>query len=51
MYWEDNVALAYVNVSQNGNVLAEKYTSEKKDTLSIPIDMHFYDEQEMFDLY
>jgi hypothetical protein len=51
MYWKDNIALAYIDVSQDGNVLTGKYTSEKEDMLSIPIDMHFYNEQEIFDLY
>ena len=51
MYWKDNIALAYIDVSQDGNVLTGKYTSEKEDLLSIPIDMHFYNEQETFDLY
>ena len=51
MYWKDNVALAYIDVSQDWNVLTGKYTSEKEDLLSIPIDMHFYNEQETFDLY
>ena len=51
MYWEDNVALAYINVSQNWEILKEKYTSEKEDVLSINIDMHFYNESETYDLY
>ena len=51
MYWEDNVALAYINVSKDGNILTGKYTSEKEDMLSIPIDMHFYNEEETYDLY
>jgi hypothetical protein len=51
MYWEDNVALSYIDVSQNGKILTGKYTSEKQDVLSIPIDMHFYNEEETYDLY
>jgi hypothetical protein len=31
-------------------ILDEKYTSNKEDTLSVPIDLHFYNEMEMFDL-
>ena len=38
--WEDNVALSYINLSQNGKILAEKYTSNVKDSVSIDIDIH-----------
>ena len=48
--WKDNVALSYINVSQNGVILDEKYTSKKEDTLSVALDMHFHNEMEMFDL-
>ena len=46
----DNVALSYINVSQNWEILDEKYTSEVEDTLSVPLKMHFYNEIETFDL-
>jgi len=48
--WRDNVALSYINVSQDGLIIDEKYTSKKEDTLSVPIDMHFNNEMELFDL-
>ena len=48
--WKDNVALSYINVSQDGEILDEKYTSNKEDTLKVYIDMHFYHEMETFDL-
>jgi hypothetical protein len=48
--WKDNVALSYINVSQDGVIIDEKYTSKKEDTLSVALDMHFRNEMEMFDL-
>ncbi|MBQ5944883.1 hypothetical protein IJL65_00270 [bacterium] len=48
--WKDNVALSYINVSKDGVILAEKYTSLKEDTLSVNLNMHFYNEMETFDL-
>ena len=48
--WRDNVALSYINVSQNWEIIDEKYTSKMEDTLSAPVKMHFYNEIEMFDL-
>ncbi len=48
--WRDNVALSYINVSKDGVILAEKYTSLKEDILSVALNMHFYNEMETFDL-
>ena len=48
--WKDNVALSYINVSQGGEILEEKHTSEKEDELEVQLDMHFYNEMETFDL-
>jgi len=46
--WEDNVALSYINISKDGNILDEKYTSEMKDIVSVDIDMHTAEEDETY---
>ena len=33
--WRDNVALSYINISQDGKILAEKYTSKIEDVISL----------------
>ncbi len=33
--WKDNVALSYINVSKDGEILEEKYTNKPEDSLSI----------------
>lgn len=38
--WKDNVALDYINISQNGQILTEKYTSKIEDIISLNIDLH-----------
>ena len=48
--WKDNVALSYINISKNWRILAEKYTSNPEDVLSINVWMHFKNEKEYYDL-
>ena len=48
--WRDNVALSYINVSQDGYILDEKYTSQKEDTLKVEGLFHTANEMEIFDL-
>mgnify|MGYP002853791363 CR=1 FL=1 len=48
--WKDNVALQYINISQNGKILDEKFTSEVEDTLKVENLFHFVREKETFDL-
>ena len=46
--WEDNVALSYINLMKDGKILDQKYTSEVKDTVSIPIPIHTKTEKETY---
>jgi len=46
--WDDNVALSYINISKDGNILSEKYTSEMEDTVSVDISMHTQETDEIF---
>ena len=49
--FRDNVALSYVSISQNWNILAEQYTSEPEVTLSVGVPMYFKRGQEVYDLF
>ena len=33
--WKDNVALSYINVSKNGKIIDEKYTTLQEDTVKV----------------
>jgi len=46
--WEDNVALSYINIAKDWKILAEKYTSDVKDSVSTDIDIHTKSEKEIF---
>jgi hypothetical protein len=46
--WEDNVALYYISISQDGKILDEKYTKEVSDSVSTDIDIHTKTEKETY---
>ena len=49
--WEDNVALSYVNISKDGEILQEKYTSSPKDSIKIKLDLHTKSEKETYTIF
>ena len=49
--FKDNVALSYVNISQDWNILAEEYTSDQEFTLSVGVPMYFKKGKEVYDLF
>ena len=46
--WSDNVALYYINLSKDGNILTGKYTNEAQDTVETTLPIHTKDETEIF---
>jgi hypothetical protein len=46
--WNDNAALYYINLSRNGKILDEKYTSNAEDNVSVDIDIHTKAENEKY---
>jgi hypothetical protein len=46
--WKDNVSLSYINLSKNGKILDEKYTSNVSDMVSTNIDIHTQDGYDTF---
>ena len=46
--WKDNVALYYINLSKDWEILDEKYTSNVEDTVKTYIDIHTEDENEVY---
>ena len=46
--WKDNVALSYINLSKDGEILDEKYTMEAEDSVSVDIDLHTKSEKEEY---
>jgi hypothetical protein len=46
--WKDNVSLSYINLSKNGKILDEKYTSNVSDIVSTNIDIHMQDGYDTF---
>ena len=46
--WNDNAALYYINLSRNGKILDEKYTSNAEDNVSVDIDIHTKAESEKY---
>jgi len=48
--WKDNVALSYISISKNWRILAQKYTSDAEDILTIDVWMHFKADKEFYDL-
>ena len=46
--WKDNVALSYINLSKDGEILKEKYTSAPEDSVSVDIDLHTKTQKEVY---
>ena len=46
--WRDNVALYYINLSKDWEILDEKYTSQMEDKVVTKLDLHTKEEKEVF---
>jgi hypothetical protein len=46
--WSDNVALYYINLSKDGDILDQKYTNETQDSVETTLPIHTKDETEIF---
>jgi hypothetical protein len=46
--WKDNVSLSYINLSKDGKILDEKYTTNTSDIVSTNINIHTQDGYETF---
>lgn len=44
----DNVSLSYINLSKDGNIIDERYTSQKEDAVSTNISIHAEESREIY---